>query len=65
MAERDRVVRKVVQQQIRTMRIESLIPASPVIAGTLRNRRTPNIFYNTGKNTPISVPCLLDLDPLF
>lgn len=37
---------------------ESLIPDSPVIAGTLINKSTPKIFYKTGKNTPNKAPYL-------
>lgn len=58
MADKDKTVKKVVQQQITTITTDSMIPASPVIWGTLINKRTPKIFYITGKNTPKKVPYL-------
>lgn len=58
MADKDKTVKNVVQQQISTIKKESLVPDSPVMAGTLINKSTPNIFYITGNNTPAIVPYL-------
>lgn len=57
-ADKDKTVKKVVEQQIITIITESMIPASPVIYGTLINKSTPKIFCITGKNTPNKVPYL-------
>lgn len=58
-ADKEETVIRVVRQHHATINTDSLIPASPVILGTLMNKRTPKIFYITGKNTPNTVPYFL------